>query len=467
MNDELIKDYSELEKKHREIALNEAKGYFKDRKPKVDFKKVQAIVFSLLRSYEYKIQIQRRKAELNGEDLEPFNERLSQIDKVLKVDFTKNEYVIGKLSFGFCEEFSLEDEETYSLFNEVYNYLERHSECNDADRLEILSKLSTIKSLVTTTRQNAVQIEMEFINKCLQTTETEFTNGKDLTNKDIFAVFKDFKHCVLNNKHNSNYVSELMIKHYPIYKDKVQGSFDGFGEYAKEKTSGLIEYKLMLNGNGDILKTQYDLVHIYDILQRKQETSEILSLVERARIALNEKNLTNTNGDSRAILNYNRPIIVSEDLEKYCQILIDKYDRLLKDLRYFELEEELEGLESTDTPNDKSSNNKMMDELGISKELLKLAVDDLCLFGFLETNNVKKLNQEQITEAITHAIKLKDLSYLSDDDKTVVRATWARMENGKRVVRECPTLEDIETQRQLDESKSIISRINTYAKDIK
>ena len=61
-------------------------------------------------------------------------------------------------------------------------------------------------------------------------------------------------------------------------------------------------------------------------------------------------------------------------------------------------------------------------------------------------------------------VKLREIATLNDDDKTVVRTTWPRIENGKQVRNESPSQADIAVQRNLDSMRAIISRINTYAR---
>ena len=223
MNDELLKNYSETEKEYRRVALEESKGYFKSRKKSINLEEVLNIIYPLLKSYEYKIKFLIRKVELSLENekhdsisraslndqIESYNTKLKSLEQALLIDFNKNAIVNGRLAYGPCEEFALEDAETYTLFNEVYNYLEKHTEYSDVDRLEILQRLSNIRSLITITRQNAVQIETEYLNDCLAAIDNEINESNDLTNKDIFALYSYFKHAISNKKHNSDYISEL------------------------------------------------------------------------------------------------------------------------------------------------------------------------------------------------------------------------------------------------------------------
>ena len=515
MDDYLSKDYFEQEKKYRTDALRESYGYLNARKPGEKLYKLQSIIYLLLKSYEYKIRLAKRKTELSlkgikldlfkkanlEKKIKDFNEKLSDLDKVLQIDFASNPYINGKLSYGLCEEFAFEDAESFTLFNEVKNYLERHAKDNDADRLQLLSRISQLKSLISNARHDTVKAEADYISNALKIIDREMNTYNDLTNKDIFAIYDDFKHSIKKNRTNPDYISQLYLSHYPKYKDKVENSFDGFGEEAKNASSDLIEYKIMLMGdkaNRLIRNSNYDLNRIYDLLQRKQEVSEILSLVERVIYALDERNHVTISGESKAELNYERAIIVAQDLEKYCEVLIDKYDKELIKLKYYELEELLDETKETsqektssndyqseskftyvidekpseveeETHDDtfllKEKNDQMINELDITPELLQLSIDDLCLFGFLNTNNIDELSPEDMTSVINHCIKLREIFYLNDDDKTVVRATWPRMENGKRVEKLSPNSSDILVQKNLDNMRSIISRINSYAQD--
>ena len=508
MDKELI-EFMEQEKKYRDEALNNAKGYLSSRTSTIDLKKVQSIIIPLLKSYEFKIKQARSKAikalevikfdlvkknELTSK-IDSYNNRILAIQRITRIDFANNGFVNGKITYGLSEEFSLEDQETYTLFHEVKNYYEKYSKDDDKERLEILSRLYKLKSLTTSAKNDVITKEQQFIQDALKTIKRELEAFNDLTIKDIFAAANDFIHAVNNHKHNSDYITELYISHYPQYEDKVKDSFDGFGEDAKDKTSRRIKQQLLSIGfereRSLVHSSTHDMVRIYDLIERKQEVEELLSLVERAEIALEKRNHAQIDGASKAILDYDQAVISAQDLRKYCEVLLDKYDKELEELRYFELEDNIEAaMEATDivssieqrdvkedytsseerpkesTPSVKSvdeMNNKMIIEMGISNELLKLAIDDLCIFGFLNTNVIEELKPYQVTQVITHALRLREIASLSDEDKTLIRATWSRIEKGKVVQRETPTQEDVLNQKTLDNINNIINRINLYA----
>lgn len=510
MDDYLIKDYREQEKKYRDDAFKAASGYLRNRTNNIDLNKVQSILYALLRSYQYKIRLARRREELSLKNIkvdfikkaslekrvQEYDSRIEALDNVLQLDFASNPYVLGKLSYGYCEEFSIEDASIYTLFNEVRNYYEKNTKPDDVDRMGILDKITKLKALLTNARHDIVSTEQELVQKAFQVIEKELKKHNDLTNRDLFAVYDDFKHGVKKHKYNSDYISELYVNHYPKYEDKNKDLSDGFGEDAKSKTSGLLDYKMMLIGRDRvqalITSKDFNTNQIYDLLQRKQEVEEILSLLERIVYVLEERNHTPVNCDSHVNLNYDRVIIFAQDFMKYCEVLIDKYYNELKELKYLELEERIERAvessknqplsqdntyslveeekEETNELEVKSDNNdvtdmnsKMIYDLGITYDLLQLAIDDLCLFGFLDTDKYEELKPDQITSVISHCLKLREISSLSDEDKTVVRATWPRVENGKVVFKESPTSGDVLVQRNLDERRAIINRINTFA----
>lgn len=514
MDDYLSKDYIEQENKYRGDALKESFRYLKTRKSGEELNKAQSVIYPLLRSYEYKIRHAKRNAELSlrgikfdlirkaslEKKINDLNNRLSNLENALQIDFAHNPYISGKLSYGLCEEFSLEDAESFTLFNEVRNYLERHSKENDVDRLQLLSKISQLKNLMSNARHEAVKKEADFISEALEVIDREMKSYNDLTNNDIFVIYDDFKHGVKKNRSNPDYISQLYSSHSPQYKDKEKNSFDGFGEKAKKSSSDLFKHKILSMGNESnkiVGNPKYNLDKINDLLQRKQEVNEILTLVERIMNVIDEKNHTTISGESRAEINYDSAIIVAQDLEKFCEALIDKYEKELKNSKYYELEEmikegkvkEEEESNSIDynierkfkniPPKDdleikveetkeqssmlKEKNNQMISELDITPELLKLAADDLCLFGFLNDNNLDELTPMEMNSVINHCIKLREISNLSDEEKTAVRATWPRIENGKRVEKINPEPSDIIVQRNLDNMRSIINRINSYA----
>ena len=84
------------------------------------------------------------------------------------------------------------------------------------------------------------------------------------------------------------------------------------------------------------------------------------------------------------------------------------------------------------------------------------------MFGFVDTDDLEKVTPVEMDKVIKHVDELKDLAIMSDEEKSKIRATWPRIENGKTVTPYDVSESEILVQKLRDTSngRNIYYRIN-------
>ena len=228
-----------------------------------------------------------------------------------------------------------------------------------------------------------------------------------------------------------------------------------------------ISYTESLNEVGKAISYCRGLVNRYAEMLNQMHYPELHNNI------VNEKNIVSTSHvirDEKAALEEGK-ITQKEYNETKSELEADIKDAGGNELDVIKAEEDghrkveyekIDTREKIPSPTSLSEINarKIMDR-NISRDLLVLSAEDLFKFGFVPTPNYDELEDKDIAMVIEHCSDLRDLANMSDEDRTRLRATWPRMENGKVVTRKSVTEGDVLVQRNLDDMYAFNNRLNT------